>query len=89
MYQEVTLLEMCDFAFLGSLRLLLLFVSQDASLLEPYDFAILDSFGLLLQFAHWVLDSAPCLSEDFHEGELSVVDVLPPVEVPGVQAEAA
>ena len=66
-----------------------MFLTQDASLLEMYNFAVLDTFGLLLQFAHCVLDSAPCLSEAFREGELSMVDVLPPVEVPGVQAEAA
>ena len=87
MYQEVTLLEMCIFPFLGLLRLLLLFVSQDASLLELCDFTVMDS--LLLMFARWVLDSAPCLSGAFHEEELSVVDVLPPVQVPEVQAEAA
>ena len=87
MYQEVTLLEMSIFPFQGLLRMLSLFVSRDASLLEPDDFAILDL--LWLQFARWVLDSAPCLSGAFHEEELSVVDVLPPVQVQEVQAEAA
>ena len=87
MYQDLTLLEMSIFPFLGLLRMLLLFVSQDASLLEPDDFAILDS--LWLQFARWVLDSAPCLSGAFHKEELSVVDVLLPVRVQQVPVEAA
>ena len=86
MYQEVTLLEMSIFPFLGLLRMLLMFVSQGASLLEPDDFAILDS--LWFQFARWVPDLGPCLSGAFHEEELSVVDVLLPVRVQQVPVEA-
>ena len=87
MHQDFTLLKMSIFPFMGLLRILLLFVSQDASVLEPDDFAILDS--LWLQFACWVLNSAPCLSGAFHEEELSLVNVLPLVRVQEVQAEEA
>ena len=75
MYQDFTLLELSFFPFMGCLRTLLLFVSQD-----PEAFATLVSLGF--QFTRWVSGLA------FNEEELPVVDVLLPVRVQQVPVEA-